>query len=98
MYGVLVGKAQYDIPQGGWMNTDNTKHAAEPYVYRKQVLNGPLPMCQNLRAVHLTGITAAMEGWVLANYWLFVPTVFAKTEYGCDPWSHAQWTGLCGYW
>ena len=30
MYGVLVGKAQFDIPQGSIMNTDNTKHAVEP--------------------------------------------------------------------
>src|SRR5690606_370010 len=34
MYGVLVGKAQYTIPKGGLMTTDNTKHAADPYVFR----------------------------------------------------------------
>src|SRR5690606_3617462 len=34
MYGVLVGKAQYAVPRGGLMNTDNTKHAADPFAYR----------------------------------------------------------------
>src|SRR5690348_13948131 len=34
MYGVLVGKLQFDVPKGGRMTTDNTKHAADPYAYR----------------------------------------------------------------
>src|SRR5689334_19468361 len=34
MYGVLVGKTQYDVPAGGLMTTDNTHHAAENYQYR----------------------------------------------------------------
>src|SRR5690349_2476949 len=35
MYGVLVGKAQEEIPRGGLMTTSNTKHAAGQYHYRK---------------------------------------------------------------
>src|ERR1043165_7321217 len=34
MYGVLVGKAQNDIPRGGLMTTSNVKHASEGYDYR----------------------------------------------------------------
>src|SRR5215204_5990163 len=34
MYGVLVGKAQKNIPRGGLMTTSNVKHAAQPYSYR----------------------------------------------------------------
>jgi len=34
MYGVLVGKAQHDIPGGGLMTTENTKHASGPFAYR----------------------------------------------------------------
>ncbi|MBV9987239.1 MAG: UxaA family hydrolase, partial [Chitinophagaceae bacterium] len=34
MYGVLVGKAQHAIRAGSRMTTENTKHAAEPYVFR----------------------------------------------------------------
>src|SRR5690606_38933781 len=34
MYGTLVGKAQLFIPRGGIMNTETTKHAAEPYGVR----------------------------------------------------------------
>src|SRR6267154_2308968 len=35
MYGVLIGKAQKDILKGSRMSTENVKHAAEPYDYRK---------------------------------------------------------------
>ncbi|MHC0443713.1 altronate dehydratase, partial [Flavobacterium sp. 3-210] len=34
MYGVLVGKVQFDVPQGSLMTTENLKHAADPYAYR----------------------------------------------------------------
>ena len=34
MYGVLVGKAQINIPKGGLMTTSNIKHAADKYDYR----------------------------------------------------------------
>src|SRR5436305_729550 len=34
MYGVLVGKVQYDIAAGELMTSDNVKHAAEPFAYR----------------------------------------------------------------
>src|ERR1043165_4038723 len=34
MYGVLVGKAQNEIPRGGLMTTSNVKHASEGYDYR----------------------------------------------------------------
>src|SRR5678815_1852663 len=34
MYGALVGKVQSDIPKGGLMTTQNTKHAAGKYTYR----------------------------------------------------------------
>jgi altronate hydrolase len=36
MYGVVVGTATNTIAQGSWMNTDNIKHASEPYVYRNR--------------------------------------------------------------
>ena len=34
MYGVLVGKTQFDVKKGARMSVENTKHAAEPYAYR----------------------------------------------------------------
>ena len=34
MYGVLVGKTQFDVPKGGRMTTENTKHATGAYDYR----------------------------------------------------------------
>ena len=35
MYGVMVGKAQADIPKGGIISTKNLKHAADSFFYRK---------------------------------------------------------------
>ncbi|RYG05025.1 MAG: altronate dehydratase, partial [Chitinophagaceae bacterium] len=34
MYGVLVGKAQHFILKGGLMDTENTKHASDPFEFR----------------------------------------------------------------
>src|SRR5690242_15422541 len=34
MYGVLVGKVQYDVAAGKRMSTENTEHAAQGYDWR----------------------------------------------------------------
>ena len=36
MYGVLVGKTQVAVNAGSLMTTENVKHAAQPYAYRKK--------------------------------------------------------------
>src|SRR4029078_19041 len=43
MYGTLVGKIQSDVPKGGLMTTDNTKHAAGQYSYRGFCTNWQQP-------------------------------------------------------
>ena len=63
MYGVLVGKAQNDIPAGSLMTTENIKHAADPFTYRPYRLsNGMHRMFQNSKAEHSMVITEAMDG------------------------------------
>ena len=80
MYGVLVGKTQSDIPAGGLMNTENVKHAAQPYAYRNAHVSWTAPdvskyMNRTFRGFHRS------DGRVgTANYWLFIPTVFCENR------------------
>lgn len=80
MYGVLVGKAQSDIPAGGLMNTEKVKHAAQPYAYRNAHVSWTAPdvskyMHRTFRGFHRS------DGRVgTANYWLFIPTVFCENR------------------
>ena len=80
MYGVLVGKAQYDIPKGGWMNTDNTKHAAEPYTYRKTGFKWTAPDVSKFEGRTFNGYHRSDGRVGTANYWLFIPTVFCENR------------------
>ncbi len=80
MYGVLVGKAQYDIPKGGWMNTDNTKHAAEPYAYRKTGFKWTAPDVSKFEGRTFNGYHRSDGRVGTANYWLFIPTVFCENR------------------
>ena len=80
MYGVLVGKAQYDIPKGGWMNTDNTKHAAEPYAYRKTGFKWTAPDVSKFAGRTFNGYYRSDGRVGTANYWLFIPTVFCENR------------------
>lgn len=80
MYGVLVGKAQKDIPKGGWMNTDNTKHAADPYSYRHPHFKWTAPDVSKFKGRTFNGYHRSDGRVGTANYWLFVPTVFCENR------------------
>ena len=80
MYGVLVGKAQSDIPKGSWMNTENTKHAAEPYAYRKTDFKWTAPDVSKFAGRTFNGYHRSNGRVGTANYWLFVPTVFCENR------------------
>ncbi|MBK6825456.1 MAG: altronate dehydratase [Chitinophagaceae bacterium] len=80
MYGVLVGTAQVDIPKGGWMNTDNTKHAAEPYQYRATDFQWTAPDVSRFRNRTFNGYHRSDGRVGTANYWLFIPTVFCENR------------------
>lgn len=80
MYGVLVGTAQMDIPKGGWMNTDNTRHAAEPYQYRATDFQWTAPDVSRFRNRTFMGYHRSDGRVGTANYWLFIPTVFCENR------------------
>lgn len=80
MYGVLVGKIQFDVPKGARMSVENTKHAAEPYAYRDFDYQWQAPDVS--RFIHRTfnGYHRSNGLVGTANYWLFIPTVFCENR------------------
>ena len=80
MYGVLVGKAQNFIPAGGLMTTENIKHAAEPYDYRKVNYEWHAPDVSKFRNRTFNGYHRSDGRVGTANYWLFIPTVFCENR------------------
>lgn len=80
MYGVLVGTAQKEVSRGSWMNTENTKHAAEPYAYRKTDFSWTPPDISRFRGRTFNGYHRSDGRVGTANYWLFIPTVFCENR------------------
>lgn len=80
MYGVLVGKLQFDVPGGGRMTTDNTKHAAEPYAYRAVKYEWHAPDVSKFAGRTFNGYKRSDGRVGTANYWLFLPTVFCENR------------------
>ena len=80
MYGVLVGKAQYAIPKGGIMNTDNTKHAADPFKYRPYKYQWEAPDKSRFEGLTFNGYVRKDGRVGTANHWLFIPTVFCENR------------------
>lgn len=80
MYGVLVGKAQADITCGSRMSTENTKHAAEPYTYRKTDYRWQAPDVSKFKGRTFNGYHRKDGRVGTANYWLFIPTVFCENR------------------
>lgn len=80
MYGVLVGKAQSDIPTGGLMTTSNVKHAASGYDYRGVNYEWTAPDVSKFGGRTFNGYHRSNGTVGTANYWLFIPTVFCENR------------------
>jgi len=80
MYGVLVGKAQNDIPTGGLMTTSNVKHAASGYDYRGAKYEWKAPDVSKFKGRTFDGYHRSDGRVGTANYWLFIPTVFCENR------------------
>jgi altronate hydrolase len=80
MYGVLVGKAQKDIPRGTRISVDNVKHAAQPYHYRKVDYHWKPPDVSKFEGRTFNGYHRNNGDVGTANYWLFIPTVFCENR------------------
>ena len=80
MYGVLVGKVQFSVKIGSRMNVDNTKHAADPYQYRKSNFQWQAPDVSKFQNRTFLGYHRKDGKVGTANYWLFIPTVFCENR------------------
>lgn len=80
MYGVMVGKAQSFIPKGGIITTQNLKHAAEPFIYRKTSFSWTAPDVSKFVNRTFNGYHRSNGEVGTANYWLFIPTVFCENR------------------
>jgi altronate hydrolase len=80
MYGVLVGKVQSDIPKGGLMTTQNTKHAAGKYIYRGFKSHWETPDISRFAGKTFNGFRRSDGRVGTANYWIFIPMVFCENR------------------
>lgn len=80
MYGVLVGKVQFDVAAGNRMTTENTKHAADPYKYREVDFKWQSPDVSKFESRTFMGYHRSNGNVGTANYWLFIPTVFCENR------------------
>ncbi|MDB5201089.1 MAG: altronate dehydratase [Ferruginibacter sp.] len=80
MYGVLVGKAQYDVAAGQRMSIENVKHASSPYSYRAAHFEWTAPDVSKFTGRTFNGYHRGDGRVGTANYWLFIPTVFCENR------------------
>lgn len=80
MYGVLVGKVQFDVAKGSLMTIENLKHAAEPYGYCHFDFVWKAPDVKKYKDRTFNGYKRKDGRVGTANYWLFVPTVFCENR------------------
>jgi len=80
MYGVLVGKLQQPVLAGTRMTTDNVKHAASTYGYRKVDFKWQPPDVSEFAQQTFNGFHRSDGRVGTANYWLFIPTVFCENR------------------
>lgn len=80
MYGVLVGKAQFDIPSGGVISTKNIKHAANSMSAASKHTDWHKPDVSQFEGRTFNGYHRPDGSVGTANYWLVIPMVFCENR------------------
>jgi altronate hydrolase len=80
MYGVLVGKAQMEIPAGARISTSNVKHAAEGVQLAARRTQWNTPDVSKFKGRTFMGYHRSDGQVGTANYWLIVPMVFCENR------------------
>lgn len=80
MYGVLVGKAQIDIPVGSIITTSNIKHAATEFNATDAHVNWEKPDITEWENKTFNGFHRNDGQVGTANYWLVIPMVFCENR------------------
>ena len=80
MYGVLVGKTQSDIADGGLLTITNVKHAASGFHEGTNHVHWDKPDVSKWENATFNGFHRKNGDVGTANYWLVVPMVFCENR------------------
>jgi altronate hydrolase len=80
MYGVVVGKANFDLPQGTAITTANVSHKTSKVTARQPRLDWPKPDVSKWREKTFLGYKRSDGSVGTANYWLVFPLVFCENK------------------
>jgi altronate hydrolase len=80
MYGVLVGKADKFIPQGGAVTVNNVGHATQEFDLRDRKLDWIQPDVSRWREKTFMGYHRPDGSVGTANYWVVIPLVFCENR------------------
>lgn len=80
MYGVLVGKANVQIPQGGLLTTENVKHESEKVNKKTGDIGWTVPNVEKWKDRTFLGYHREDGQVGTANIWLFFPLVFCENR------------------
>ncbi len=80
LYGVLVGKADQSIPQGGAVTAHNIHHATEDYELRSRNLDWVKPDISKWKDKSFMGYHRPNGSVGTANYWIVIPLVFCENR------------------
>ena len=80
MYGVIVGKAMQDIPQGGLITTKNVVHATQGFELKARNTDWVKPDITRWKDQTFNGYHRADGSVGTANHWLIVPMVFCENK------------------
>jgi altronate hydrolase len=80
MYGVLVGKAVKDIPQGGLISTSNIKHASGTYSLKERRTGWHKPDVSKWQNRSFNGYHRKDGSVGTGNFWLIIPLVFCENK------------------
>lgn len=80
MYGVLVGRTRFFLPQGETITTENVYHAANPFTLGERKLDWKRPDVSAFQYRTFLGYHRTNGTVGTANYWLVIPLVFCENR------------------
>lgn len=80
MYGVLVGKVNYDVDQGDLISIENLRHASDDFKLGDRKLDWIKPDVSKFVERTFNGFHRDNGQVGTANYWLVIPMVFCENR------------------
>ncbi|MDM1047590.1 UxaA family hydrolase [Sphingobacterium hotanense] len=80
MYGVLVGKVNYDLTKGSLINVNNLRHASDDFRLGKRNLGWSKPDVSMYKDKTFLGFHRSNGKVGTANHWLVIPLVFCESR------------------